>query len=145
MALTLGQTQEAIIEYVDSKFVQPIVEQGIPDTSTVRRNSVTKAIEPYLAYQLLPIRQGNVRSFAGPRGDDYDLIIQFQCIAPTAKVARQLSNKLIDEMLGETFPYAGSVRMRLDGGMVPVIASNAATEAYMVPTSFGIVLELHNV
>lgn len=140
MASNISSIQEAILAHLDTEFVQPVIEQSVPDTNTVLRNA-GGAIEPYIAVQFGDLQQGSTYSFAGPRADDYLLPIYFQCIAPTPKIARQLQNKLMDEMLGEGFPWAGSVRKRPGGGMFAVTGSNAATEAYMFPSSFSLVVQ----
>lgn len=132
--------QEAILSHLKSAFAQPIIEQGIPDIDTVLRNE-TGDIEPYIAIQFGDLQQGRGRSFAGPRGDDYILPMYFQCIAPTPKIARTLQNKLLDEMLGEGFSWAGQVRKRAGGGMFTMTNSNAATEAYTMPSSFGLLVQ----
>lgn len=133
--------EHQILDYVKSKFVQPIIEQSIPDIQTVRRNASTGQIEPYIAIQLGDLQQGRGKSFAGPRGDDYILPIYFQAIAPTIEVARGLRNKLVDVFLGEDFPWTGNVRKRPGGGYFPMTNSNNATEAYAAPSSFGILVQ----
>lgn len=140
MASTIGITQEEMLALIDAAFVQPVVEQGIPDIDTVRRNSVGD-IEPYIAIQLGDLQQGRNRSFVGPRGDDYVMPIYAQCIAPSAKIARQLQNKLVDVLLGAGFPWSGNVRKRPGGGMYTMTNSNSATEAYSFPSSFGLLVQ----
>lgn len=138
---TINQTQEDILTLLDGAFVQPVVEQGIPDIYSVRRNATSGQIEPYIAIQFGDLQQGRTYSMVGPRGDDYVLPIYFQCIAPTVKVARQLQNKVLDTMLGEGFPWSGNVRKRPGGGMFTMTNSNSATEAYTFPASFGLTVQ----
>lgn len=137
---SISQTQEEILTLLDSRFVQPIVEQGIPDITTVRRNGVGD-IEPYIAVQFGDLQQGSSYSMVGPRGDDYVLPIYFQCIAPEVGIARSLQNKLLDVMLGAGFPWSGNVRKRPGGGMFTMTNSNSATEAYTFPASFGLLVQ----
>lgn len=132
--------QEAIIAYLESSFVQPLVEQAIPDSNTVKRNSVG-AIDPYIAFRFGDTQQGRAYSMSGPRGDDYEMPIYTEVVAPTPKIARQLSNKVRDVLLGESFPFSGSVRKRAGGGMFPLVTSNSATEAYIMPASFGVLIQ----
>lgn len=143
MAFSLDTVQEDIIAFIDAQFVQPLVEQGVPDISTVLRNE-SGDIEPYISFQFGDTQEGATRSMAGVRAGDYQLPIYFQCVAPEADIARRLSNKLTRVFLGETFPWAGSVRKRPGGGMWPLTGSNSATEAYLAPSSFGVLLELVN-
>ncbi len=140
MASTIGITQEEMLALLNAQFVQPIVEQGIPDINTVRRNTAGD-IDPYIAVQFGDLQQGASRSFVGPRGDDYVMPIYFQCIAPEAGIARGLQNKLVDILLGEGFPWSGSVRKRPGGAMFPMTNSNSATEAYTAPSSFGLLVQ----
>lgn len=141
MASTIGITQAEMLALLDAEFVQPIVEQGIPDINTVRRNATTGEIEPYIAIQFGDIQQQGARSFVGPRGDDYVMPLYAQCIAPEAGVARGLQNKLVNVLLGEGFPWSGNVRKRPGGAMFTMTNSNSATEAYTAPSSFGLLVQ----
>lgn len=132
--------QESIIALLDSSFAQPLVEQAVPDSKTVRRNSAGD-IDPYIAYFFGDLQQGRAYSMAGPRGDDYEMPIYTQVIAPDAGIARRLGNKLRDVLLGEDVPWSGSIRKRAGGGMFPLVASTGATEAYIMPASFGVLIQ----
>lgn len=134
----VGSIQDQILAFLDDQFIQPVIEQSIPEIETVRRNVTTGKIEPYIAIQFGDIQQGRATSMIGPRGDDYSLPIYVQCIAPTAKVARDLQNKLVDRMLGWYVPWSGQVRKRPGGGMFALNNSNNSTEALMFPASFSI-------
>ena len=134
---TIGATQEEILTLLDTQFVQPIVEQGIPDIYTVRRNTSGK-IDPYIAIQFGDLQNSTGKSFIGPRGHDYDMPIYIQCIAPDPKIARQLQNKLVNVMLGVSFDWSGNMAKRPGGGMFPMTNSNSATEAYVSASSFGL-------
>lgn len=134
---TIGATQEEILTLLDTQFVQPIVEQGIPDIYTVRRNN-SGAIEPYIAIQFGDLQNSTGKSFIGPRGHDYDMPIYAQCIAPDPKIARQLQNKLVNVLLGISFDWSGNMAKRPGGGMFPMTNSNSATEAYVSASSFGL-------
>lgn len=140
MASTIGITQGEMLSLLDAQFVQPIVEQGIPDIDTVLRNSAGE-IEPYIAMQFGDLQQQGATSFVGPRGDDYVMPIYFQCIAPEAGIARGMQNKLVNVLLGEGFPWSGNVRKRPGGAMFTMTNSNSATEAYTAPSSFGLLVQ----
>lgn len=137
---SISQTQEEILELLRGEFAQPIVEQGIPDISTVKRN-LAGEIDPYIAVQFGDLQQGRATSMVGPRGDDYVLPIYVQCIAPEVGIARELQNKILDVMLGAGFPWSGNVRKRPGGGMFTMTNSNSATEAYTFPASFGLTVQ----
>ena len=137
---SISQTQEEILELLRDEFAQPIVEQGVPDISTVKRN-LAGDIDPYIAIQFGDLQQGRATSMVGPRGDDYILPIYVQCIAPEVGIARELQNKILDVMLGAGFPWSGNVRKRPGGGMFTMTNSNSATEAYTFPASFGLTVQ----
>lgn len=132
--------QEAIIAILDSSFAQPLVEQAVPDSKTVLRNSVGD-IDPYIAYSFGDMQQGRAYSMAGPRWDDYETPIYVQVVAPESDIARRLGNKVRDVLMGESVPWSGSIRKRPGGGMFPLVASNGATEAYIMPASFGVLIQ----
>ena len=132
--------QEDIIAFLDASFPEPLVEQAVPDSRTVRRNGAGD-VDPYIAYSFGDLQQGRAYSMAGPRGDDYEMPIYTQVIAPNAAIARRLGNKLRDVLLGAGVPCSGSIRKRPDGGMFPLVASNGATEAYIMPASFGVLIQ----
>lgn len=134
---TLEQTQESILTLLDARFAQPVVEQGIPDIQTVRRNSAGN-IDPYIAIQFGELQNSTGKSFIGPRGHDYDMPIYVQCIAPEPGIARRLQNKLADVLLGVSFEWSGNMAKRPGGGMFPMTNSNGATEAYTSASSFGL-------
>lgn len=140
MASHISDIQEDILAYLDAQFAQKVVEQGVADAVTVLRNTAGD-IDPYIAIQFGDLQQGRTRSMIGARGDDYIMPIYSQCIAPTPALARGLQNKLMDVMLGTQFPWAGNVRKRPGGGMFSTTNSSAPTEAYTMPSSFGIVVQ----
>lgn len=143
MTFSLDRVQTDILAFLDTQFAQPIVDQAIPDIRTVRRNAQGQ-IEPYIAIQFGDLQDAGTRSMAGVRGDDFFLPIYTQSIASEPAIARKISNKLVNVFLGETFEWAGTVRKRPGGGLWPIVNSNNATECYMQPASFSLVLELAN-
>ena len=138
---SLDSIQDAILAYLDGQFVQPVIEQAIPDSQTVLRNR-SGNIDPYIAVQFGDPQARGARAMAGPTGDDYSLPIYTQVIAPDPSVARKMSNKMNRVFLGETFPCAGSVRKRAGGNMFPIVTSTGANEAYQFPASFGLLIQL---
>lgn len=140
MASKIAGIQQAILDYVDAQMAQPVYEQGIPDPETVIRNEAGE-IDPYVAIRFGDLQQGVARAMCGPRGDDYILPIYFDCIGPTPALARGVQNKIMDIFLGEGFPWAGNVRKRPGGGLFSITNSNAATEAYSFPASFGLLVQ----
>lgn len=137
----LEQIQEAVLTHLRSSLAAPVVEQAIVDIDNVVRTAAGD-IDPYFAIQLSMPMQRGATSFMGPRGDDYVQVAYIQAIAPTPEIARKMSNKLWDAFLGMTFPWTGSVRQRSGGAFLPMVNSNNATEAYVMPSSFGVVIQL---
>lgn len=144
MALSIETVQQGVLDLLDAAIAQPIYEQSIPDINTVRRNETTRKIDPYVAIQFGDLQQGRRYNMATPMGDDYILPIYTQAIAPTAKVARQINNRVVMALLAQSLPWAGSIRKRSGGNMWPLVNSNAATEAYSAPASFGLLVQLSN-
>lgn len=140
-SFSLQETQEAILTYLDQQFVQPVVEMAVPDVNTVLRNDAGM-IEPYVAVQFGDVFPQGKRNMATPMGDDYQLPIYIQYVAADPGIARRMYNKGLGLFLAQQFPYAGSVRKRVGGGMYELNASNGATEAYMFPGSFGLLVQL---
>jgi hypothetical protein len=131
---------EDILAFIDAGMPQKVVEQAIPNTKTVLRNT-SGDIEVYIAVQFGDGQEGRTHSFNGPRGDDYIIPVYTQVVAPDPAIARRVAAKLRDLMLGASFTHAGQVRKRPGGGMFPIVTSNGATEAYQMPASFGVPIQ----
>lgn len=135
------QIQEAFLALLDSALPEKVIEQAIPDADLVERDPVSGVILPYVAVQFGDLQQGRATSFCGPRGDDYILPIYVQALGPTPRIARRLANRVRDAILGNDVKFSGSVRKRAGGGMYPLVTSNGATEAYIMPASFGVLIQ----
>lgn len=139
--MNLEEIQEDILETLGTGLAQPVVEQAIVDIDNVKRN-LAGDIDPYFAVQLAMPSQQGATSFGGPRHDDYVQVVYIQAVAPTPEIARKMSNKLWDLFLGSSAPWTGSVRQRSGGAFLPMVNSNNATEAYVMPSSFGVTVQL---
>lgn len=137
----LDQIQQDVLDHLDTSLAQPVHEQAVVDTNNVKRNAAG-AIDPYFAVQMSMPVQGRATSFNGPRYDDYTLVVYVQAIAPAPSIARKMGNKLWDVLLGMDFPWTGPVRQRSGGAFLPMTNSNNATEAYVMPASFGIAIQI---
>ena len=133
--------QEGILAFLRTNLVQEVHEVGVPDITTLPRDENNKVI-PYYAIQFGDIQQGRGRNMAGPRGDDYQLPFYTQAIAANASISRRMANRLNLLLIGEESEYSGSIRKRPGGGMFSVNNTNGATEAYMSPASFGVLIQL---
>lgn len=141
MAFSLDVVQDEIVAFLEANFAQAFVHQAIPDTQTVKRNTQGK-IEPYFAYRFgQPVQQGS-EGFAGAFHADYRLPVYIEAISPDPGVGQRMANKLTRVFLGAGFSWAGEVRQRSGGPMFPMVQSTGATEAYVFPSSFGLLTQL---
>lgn len=138
---SLDMIQSDILQEITAQFTQKVYETGIPDQDSVIRNASQK-VDPYLSIQFGDLQRIGGRVASGVEGDDYELPVYFQCIAPSASVARGLSNKLTRVILGYKTRFTGQTRKRPGGGMFPVQSSTGATDAFIAPSSYGIVVQL---
>lgn len=143
--LNLSRLQDEILGYFESKVPQPVYEQGIPDADTVKK--VGGKVLPYVAIQFGDLQErSSGRGFSGVRHNDYDLPIYIQVVAADPTVARRIaSDTVLDAMLGVQMNWTGEVRKRPGGGMWPITNSNGATEAYLVPSSWAVVIQVAEV
>lgn len=135
--LSIEETQESVLAALEGAFIQPVVEQSIPTTETVRRNEKGQ-IEPYLAIQFGDFQEEGAKSMVGPEGDDYRIPVYIQAVASEPSVARRLANKVGRTLLGSHYEWSGEVRKRPGGGMFPITATDGAAECYMFPASFSV-------
>ena len=141
MAYSAQVVQDQILD--DLRTALPgfdIVEQSIPDIQTVpRRNG---QIVPVYTVQIgMPIPQG-ATSMVGPWGDDHSLSVYVQAIAPSAKIARQMANRMDELFLGSLFEWSGNVRKYAEGYPFPITTSTGSTEAYQTPTAYRVPVQL---
>jgi hypothetical protein len=140
--LTIDDTQDAILEYLDNEIGVTVAEHAIPSLQSLPRD-VTGKIVPYVAVQfgdLIPVPRGE--GFAGPLFDDYRLPLYFQAVAHSAEEARRLANFVTGIFLGQTFPFGGDVRKRVGGSMFPLENNNGGVEAYIAPLSFSLLVQI---
>lgn len=143
MTYSLDDIQSQIISFVDSQMQEPLYEEGIPDATTVKRTPAGK-VAFYIVYQFADSPAISTRSMAGPRGDDYSLVLRFQVVGPDAKTVRRINNKLNNVLVGKSFPWAGGLEKRYGGPAWPITASNAATEAYVQPSYYRLAYQMAN-
>lgn len=140
--LNLVDIQDAILELFKESIATPVFEQAVPDADTIRKSS--GVIVPYIALQFGDLQDRiSGRGFTGVRANDYELPIYIQVVAADPRIARKIaSDSVLDVMLGMSLPGTGEVRKRPGGGMWPIVNSNGATEAYLVPSSWAVTIQL---
>lgn len=141
----LVEFQDAVLAHLKETIPQPVYEQAVPDAANLRK--VNGKLLPYVALQFGDLqRKAGGNTFAGVRTYDYELPIYVQVCAADPSTARRIaSGKVLDALLGLSGDGTGEVRKRPGGGMFPVVNSNAATEAYLFPSSWAVTLQIsHN-
>jgi hypothetical protein len=145
MALNVVDVQDLIIGFLETALPYEVVEQGVPDASTVKK--VNGKVVPYIATDagtLSPRARG--RTFVGARTYDYDLVIRVQVVAGTSRLARQIFyGAVLDALTGAEFPWTGQFIPSRVGGIFPIISSNGATEAYQYASSFSATIQMADV
>lgn len=142
MTFSLEEIQDDWLDAIRAGVVQEVVEQSIPDWQTLARNEEGD-FEPYYAVQFGDLSPGRTTSLAGPWGDDYRLPFYAQAVAPTPEIARQMINKLMRVILGLGFTWSGQIRKRpTSGGAFGMKNPSGAIEAYIMPTSYDVLVQL---
>lgn len=134
---SLEFTQEEILTKLRSSFAQQVIEQSIEDAIDVPRNQIGD-INPYFAVQFGDVQARGARNMAIVKGDDYQLPVYIQCLAPSPDLARKMYSRLVDVLLGYRVTYGGPIR-KIPGGMMwPLAASDSGAEVYVRPASFAV-------
>lgn len=137
---TLETIQDEILAFLQTTVPWTVGETGVPDISQLE--TVNGQVKPYIVVQFGDIAPGGNRAMSGAFDDDYQMSLYITVIGPTAKMARSISNTVLQQFLGKTFDWAGQIRKRSGGGMYSSTASNSATEAYAFPSIFNINVQL---
>jgi hypothetical protein len=141
--LTLDAAIESIEDVLDSQFVQDWYEEGIPSFESLHFKNGN--LMPYICVQYADLVQGIDRAMAGTRGDAHDFPVRFIAVSSSAKVSRQIRNKLIDKFTGFSPDYCGEMVKRGGGGAHTVVDDNGAVVAYIAPAMFRTSLTLFEV
>ena len=143
--LNLETIQDEIANHLRDSIAQKCYEQAVPDADTVKRSS-DGSIPYYVTYQFGTLRQGyRGKGFAGVRHDDYRLVVQIQVVGPEPTMTRKVGNRVTDAMLGADFDWCSEMVPEVSGAIFPMVQSNSATEAYVVPLSFGVTFQMAEV
>lgn len=134
MASTILDLRASIRNKVDTEFVQPIYDTGVPTTTNLVR--VDGVLEPYIIVTFNDLAPGRARNMGSTRGDDYVQSVNILFVAATPNITEQLQVKCVDKMLGFTPTYGGPLTKRAGGGGFVVQSSTGVTEAYVSMVSF---------
>lgn len=145
MAYSLDQIQsnaEAALKAIVP--AQQVDEKAVPDIKQVAFNA-NGSFDPFITYQFGDLQPWGPTSFTGPLGDDYVMPWRIQVTAPTMDLARRIGNQVLFGVLGQSFAWAGQVRKRVSGAIYPLHNSDGSSEAFIMPMSFGLVVQLETI
>lgn len=112
-----------------------VLEDTIPDDSTLPRDPNTMKMIPYVVIRFGPIRPGYTgKSFKGPRYDEYYGTCDLMAVAPNGRSARLLNAILVDHMIGFKPDGVSPIGMRTDAGDPAqfVVSSNESRPTQMI-------------
>lgn len=138
---SIDYTQDEILSFLQDSLPQPVYEESVPDGDTLKRNHLGQ-IDPYLAVQFGDVYARGVRSMIGQKGHDYSMSFAVQVVSPDANIGRKISNRVLSLILGKQFTYApgGVEKLPVGGALMTINQSDPATQAYMVPSWYKIVI-----
>lgn len=144
MINSIDRTQEKILETLREELAQPVYEESIPDGTSIRRNA-NGQIDPYIAVQFGDVYARGARSMIGQRGHDYSMPLAVQVISPEPTMGRKLSNRIMSLLLGREFEFApgGIEKMPVGGAITTLNQSDAASQVYMIPSWYRVVIHFH--
>lgn len=136
----IDDTQESLLTHLNDTLAQPVIEGSIPDIETVKVGP-SGYIEPYYVIQFGDLSPGRA-NMATPLLDDYRMPIYIQAVAPRAKIARRMANRLNEVMVGFSIETAGTVRKRSGGSTYGENQSEGGVEMYVAPASYDLLVQL---
>jgi|SRR5690625_4601461 len=141
--LNVRSIQQDILNHLRGSIPQEVYEIGVPDADTLKRDSSGK-VPYYVAVQFGgPQSKARGRTFAGVTHDDYDLPVYVQVIGPSPETTSNIAfQSVLTALMGYSTDWTSQVGHRFGGSVQPVAQSNSATEAYMVPLSFGVTFQM---
>lgn len=123
---------------------QQVDERAVPDIKQVPFNSAG-SFNPFVTHQFGDLQPWGPNSMIGPTGDDYVLPWRIQVVAPTMALSREIGNRVLAGVLGQSFAWSGQVRKRVSGAIYPLHNSDGSAEAYIMPLAFGLVVQLETI
>lgn len=144
MALNISGVKAAVFAHLDSEIDPPIYRQGVPDANVLRRDASGR-VPYYLTVQFgMPQGKARGKTFSGVRHDDYVLPIYVQVVGPDAAIVEEIAfDGVLDAMLGFSTRWTSQMEQRAGGAIYVMTQSNAATEAYVYPLSFGLTFQMN--
>lgn len=144
MVFTVEKVQEEILAHAKAQFpAQKVVEKAWRDAELVPL--VNGKVPVYISIEFGDPQPTKQHSAIGVWGDNHVMPISFFAMSPTPEVTRKLSNRIFQKMLGFSTDYAGELKKRAGGQIMPLVASNGAMEGYSVLIMFDISIQLADV
>lgn len=141
MTDTITYSQEEILNYIKSNFVQDVYEVAIPTEVTLPRDEYG-IMAPYIAVQFGDLQMVGARNMANAQAHGYHLPIYIGIVSGDADISKRLANRLNVALLGFSITHGGQVEKRAGGQMYPIPAQMGSYESYVMPASFGVAIEV---
>lgn len=143
MAFNLGSLQDSLLTHLRDKLSVDVFEVAIPDWDTLKSNKAGE-FYPYVGVQLQMPLHARGETFAGVWSADYDLPVDLQAVAPTAKMSRELANLVYEAVLGFSVEHGGGFKPRFGGAVLPLQSNDGTVQAFITPMSFVVRAQLFN-
>jgi hypothetical protein len=122
-----------IFAYANNNLAQNVVRGVLPEPGDIVWTNNTFA--PYVVARFGDMAQGGGRSFIGARGDQYYIMVDFFCVAPSPTIAEQVQSKVIDVMLGYK-PLGFGQLNKMPGGSGFTVTDEVRPTVFVAPASF---------
>ncbi len=143
--LDLYAVQEEIVAHIRAEFPNYTVEEDdvIDDNYILRVDGNTK---PFLFVRHSTLlRQSGNASFGGVRHDEYTSSFDIAVIAPSAKIARQISNLVTDRLIGWKLSSGPALIPTTSGMQWAVNDNNGRPHLYVSSSRFQYAVNAENV
>jgi len=134
MPFVLEDLRANIFTYANDNLAQDVVRGFVPQPSDIVLTNGT--FSPYVVLRFGDMAQGGGRSFAGARGDQYYMMLDFMCVGPSPELAERVQSKVIDVMLGWKPANAGELNKMPGGSSFVVVDSDDKPLAFLANASF---------
>ncbi len=133
MTFELEQIRADIVAYANAQLAQDVVRGVFPEPEDIVW--VNNTFAPYVVARFGDMAQGGGRSFAGARGDQYYIMVDFMAVAASPTIAEQVQSKVIDVMLGYK-PLGFGELNKMPGGAGFTVISEQRPTVFVAPASF---------
>lgn len=143
--LDLFSVQQDILDYVQGKFPELLVESGgVPELETLIYHD--GVLEPYIILrfsELMPASRGS--TWDGASTYEYYSYVDALCVGRNDTDAREVSSLVNRAMLSKKFPNASEIRKIFGGGGFAISDATRVPVAYISVASFAFTTNLEDV